>query len=213
MGTVAKAMACANQGSGDSRREGRRKAILDAAETLFLERGFTSVSLFEIVRRSGGSLATVYEMFGNKQGLLRAVVERRAQERMVALREVYGIGQSAAAILRAMAMSQHEYAMAPQTTALMRLVISESLTDPEFGRKFHRDMQSHYVEKLADAFRSWNADGRADIDDPEAAAELYYAMIMCDAPVKALLGSDPERTCSERIEWRLAPFLAHFRIR
>jgi AcrR family transcriptional regulator len=213
MGREAKAAVFKHGASGDSRREGRRRAILDAAEALFLERGFTSVSLFQIVRRSGGSLATVYEMFGNKQGLLRAVVERSAQERLVALHEVWEIGQSAATILRAMAMSQHEFAMSPRTTALMRLVIAESLTDPEFGRKFHRDIRSHYVGKLADAFQAWSADGSARIDDPEAAAELYYAMIMCDAPIKALLGSDPERTCADRIEWRLAPFLTHFQIK
>jgi AcrR family transcriptional regulator len=69
---------------GDGRRGERRKAILDAAEEMFLEQGFARVSLGAIVRRSGGSLATVYEMFGNKQGLLRAVVHRRRDEGMVA---------------------------------------------------------------------------------------------------------------------------------
>src|SRR3546814_1994530 len=64
-----------------TRRQDRRKAILDAAESLFLDQGFDRVSLAAVVGQSGGSLATLYELFGNKQGLLRAVIERGEQER------------------------------------------------------------------------------------------------------------------------------------
>src|SRR3546814_3108340 len=51
-----------------TRRQDRRKAILDAAESLFLDQGFDRVSLAAVVGQSGGSLATLYELFGNKQG-------------------------------------------------------------------------------------------------------------------------------------------------
>src|SRR3546814_11941406 len=67
-----------------SPRERRQSAILDAAESLFLEQGYERTSLAEIVKRSGGSLATLYELFGNKQGLLRAIATRwRSEERRV----------------------------------------------------------------------------------------------------------------------------------
>src|SRR3546814_3090605 len=59
-----------------SPRERRQSAILDAAESLFLEQGYERTSLAEIVKRSGGSLATLYELFVNKQGLLRAIATR-----------------------------------------------------------------------------------------------------------------------------------------
>src|SRR3546814_4948641 len=68
-----------------TRRQDRRKAILDAAESLFLDQGFDRVSLAAVVGQSGGSLATLYELFGNKQGLLRAVIERGEQERRATL--------------------------------------------------------------------------------------------------------------------------------
>src|SRR3546814_13764796 len=62
-----------------------RKAILDAAESLLLDQGFDRVSLAAVVGQSGGSLATLYELFGNKQGLLRAVIERVEKERPATL--------------------------------------------------------------------------------------------------------------------------------
>src|SRR3546814_8686691 len=63
-----------------SPRERRQSAILDAAESLFLEQGYERTSLAEIVKRSGGSLATLYELFVNKQGLLRAIATRWCDE-------------------------------------------------------------------------------------------------------------------------------------
>ena len=47
----------------------RRRAILDAAAALFLERGFADTSVGDVVKRSGGSLATLYSLFGSKEGL------------------------------------------------------------------------------------------------------------------------------------------------
>ena len=116
----------------DSRRGDRRVAIVDAAESLFLEQGYERTSLAAIIKRSGGSLATVYELFGNKQGLLRAVVERA--------RDMGDIGsgmcerESGAEMLREFAYRLSEHMTAPRSIALMRVVIAESLRDPEFGR-------------------------------------------------------------------------------
>jgi TetR/AcrR family transcriptional regulator len=53
-----------------------RKAILDAAETLFAERGFEAVSLQEIGDAAGLSRGTPNYFFGSKQELYVAVLER-----------------------------------------------------------------------------------------------------------------------------------------
>src|SRR3546814_4381236 len=72
-----------------TRREDRRQAILDAAESLFLEQGYERVSVNAIVQRSGGSLATVYDLFGNKHGLLYAVVDRARDEGLKGVEDIY----------------------------------------------------------------------------------------------------------------------------
>ena len=58
-----------------SRRDARRRAFLDAAMQLFMEKGYGATSLHDVVSRSGGSLSTLYEMFGNKAGLFRELIE------------------------------------------------------------------------------------------------------------------------------------------
>lgn len=195
----------------DTRREERRRAILDAAEAMFLENDFPRVSLNAIVRRSGGSLATVYEMFGNKQGLLRAVVHRRRDEGMGGLLDIPQ-GESPAETLSRYAQQCHAFATMPRSIALLRVVIGETLTHPDFGKEFFEDMNSGPAAQLAECFHEWTMSGKAEIDDPEAAAQLYFSMVMCDAPLKSMLCSPCSTPNCGPMAWRLAPFLEHFKI-
>jgi TetR/AcrR family transcriptional regulator len=64
-----------------------REAILDAAETLFAERGFDGVSLSEIGAASGLSRATPSYFFGSKERLYTDVLERVSADRQAATAE------------------------------------------------------------------------------------------------------------------------------
>jgi AcrR family transcriptional regulator len=54
-----------------------RERILDAAELLFIERGFAATSLRAIASGAGVNLAATHYHFGSKNGLLAAVFHRR----------------------------------------------------------------------------------------------------------------------------------------
>jgi TetR/AcrR family acrAB operon transcriptional repressor len=56
--------------------EESRRRILDAAEALFAEKGFSRTSFVDIAERSGISRGSIPWHFDNKDGLLIAVVER-----------------------------------------------------------------------------------------------------------------------------------------
>lgn len=59
-------------------RAGTRERILEAAESLFAERGFDSVSLRDITGAAGANVAAVNYHFGSKDNLIDAVIERHA---------------------------------------------------------------------------------------------------------------------------------------
>ena len=63
-----------------SRSQATRERILDAAEKLFAERGYHGVSLRDVTGAADVDVALVSYHFGNKQGLLDAVLLRRAAE-------------------------------------------------------------------------------------------------------------------------------------
>lgn len=56
-----------------------RESLLDAAESLFSEHGIQAASLRAITQRAGANLAAVHYHFGSKQGLVRAVFQRRLE--------------------------------------------------------------------------------------------------------------------------------------
>jgi AcrR family transcriptional regulator len=58
---------------------GTRESILDAAEILFARSGIKETSLRAITGDAGANLASVHYHFGSKEGLLDAVLERRAR--------------------------------------------------------------------------------------------------------------------------------------
>lgn len=60
------------------RETSARSRILDAAEHLMGERGYAATGIAAISQRSGLPASSIYWHFGNKQGLLAAVMERGA---------------------------------------------------------------------------------------------------------------------------------------
>lgn len=52
-----------------------RRAVLDAASTLFLERGYGATTIDAISRESEVPQATVYRLFSSKQGILKALLD------------------------------------------------------------------------------------------------------------------------------------------
>ena len=72
-------VAAARELPSTARGRERYARIVAAAEQLFAERDYHDVSINEIVRISGGSLATIYKWFGGKDELLYAILLRRIQ--------------------------------------------------------------------------------------------------------------------------------------
>ncbi len=78
----------------ERQRQHRTRAILDAAWTLFSERGFDETSIEEIAERAEVGPATVYTYFGSKNKLLAALfvryIEQEAAEAETVLQQPPG---------------------------------------------------------------------------------------------------------------------------
>ncbi|MGH9157139.1 MAG: TetR/AcrR family transcriptional regulator [Acidimicrobiales bacterium] len=55
------------------RPEQRRRELIDAATTLFADRGVTPVSVADIASKAGAAVGTFYRFFDTKEGVLSAV--------------------------------------------------------------------------------------------------------------------------------------------
>lgn len=66
-----------------------RNLIVEAAQSLFLERGYTGTTIKAVAEQAGVAVSTVYAVFGSKRGILRAI--RNAWHERTQIRQVaYG---------------------------------------------------------------------------------------------------------------------------
>nr|WP_299594873.1 TetR/AcrR family transcriptional regulator [Sphingomonas bacterium] len=168
------------------RRERRRQAMLDAAKELFLERGFDAVSLNEIVRRSGGSLSTLYELFDNKLGVLRAVVAGERFDGIGRIEAIVAQGDDPVTTLRAIAAEIHEELLRPDAIGMMRVVMGESLRNPDFARGLYALAHVPFVDLLVKLFGRWNEQGKASMPCPYIAAELFLGLVVHGTQLSAI---------------------------
>ena len=199
----------------DGRRARRRGAMIAAARALFLERGYDAVTLGEIVRRSGGSLSTLYELFENKAGLLGAIVADERFEGMERLDAIVARSGGPAATLCAIADSIHHDLTECEVIGLMRIVMAESLRDAAFARSIYQNAHAPRLAWLTDLFAGWSASGQARIADPMLAAQFFLGLILFGAQTRALFGApagSEDVSCDRCIAEAVKLFVAGYQI-
>lgn len=72
---------------GRERSDASRERILAAATELFAARGYAGAGVDRLAERSGIAKTAIYYHFGNKEGLLAAVLERTSSEWIAAIQQ------------------------------------------------------------------------------------------------------------------------------
>ncbi|MEZ5830967.1 MAG: TetR/AcrR family transcriptional regulator [Dongiaceae bacterium] len=150
----------------------RRRALLDAARAVFLEKGFANATIDEVVSRAGGSKATVYSLFENKEGLFAALVAEAAEELADLLHNTPMDG-AIEDELRAFGRRYLEILTRPERLALFRLVLGECGRAPEIGDIFFRTGPQAIFHRIVDVLRAAEARGQIVISDVERMAHFF----------------------------------------
>lgn len=172
----------------DSRRDKRRTAMLEAAHRLFLERGYGATTLGQVIKASGGSLATLYDLFEGKEGLFRAVVAGKCSLISESLEHAEMAERPPAVALRLFAERIFDLVMAKENLALLRVVIAEATQFPELGRTFFASGVEVVLEKVQAYLERQTQKGKLDVDDPVAAAAMFIEMILGQHRMRLLCG-------------------------
>jgi AcrR family transcriptional regulator len=168
----------------------RRQAMLDAARELFLEKGFECTSLSDIVERSKGSRSTLYDQFGSKDGLLRALVEGITSTVWELLGDETGPCTFCEAGLIELGGRFVRAALAPDNIAVYRILVAEGHRVPEIAELFFNTGPRTLERRLAERFRS-ALSVREDAGSPDEIAQIYLGAMLGDLHVRQVLGLVP----------------------
>lgn len=164
----------------------KTEAILDAAAEVFGERGL-SAPMEEIARRAGVSKQTIYNHYGAKTELMRALVDRRVSE-IVAPLLIPGAEEHPEETLAAFGRAMIEAVLKPRGTSMLRMTVQGALELPDVAKAFYEAGPMTSRKRLASFLEMETAAGRMAVDDPALAAEFFASMVIGVHQIASLLG-------------------------
>lgn len=170
------------------RGEQRAHQFLQAATEVFLEKGYRNARLSDIVARAGGSLATLYRVFGDKEGLAHAIMEgsiRSFGEGLDILRDPDLPPERA---LHAATERMVAEILSPARIVSHRIVIAEGLSFPELRDWFFEHGVAPAEQRLTEYFEREKALGRLVLGSPAVAADRFYMMVFGGTILRSLNG-------------------------
>ena len=171
-------------------RSQRRQEILRAARICFLDRGFLRTTISDVLALSGGSRATVYEEFGDKEGLFAALIASILENMSL---PAISDGPPDE-VLRELGRNYLGQLLDPEALALYRVGLGESTHIRHLGPAIFRAGPQAASGALSRRFAAWVESGELAVDDPQRAATLFLAMVEGDLHRAALMW---ERTLSD----------------
>jgi AcrR family transcriptional regulator len=202
---------------GDGRGAGRRKRtaikrekIVRSAAKLFLERGYDSVSINEIIAVVGGSKETIYSNFGNKAKLFEAVVQQLCSDVTIRI-DTRPFGTLEEQATR-MARSFVSTVLTPQIISFHRLVTSIGREFPAAGRLFYQTGPETVYRIFSEWIAQHQKDGKIRSDkDARRLAILLHDMLIGEQILSWLTSAsnpkDRARRINQTVELAVSVFL------
>ncbi|MDO8615063.1 MAG: TetR/AcrR family transcriptional regulator [Dehalococcoidia bacterium] len=143
---------------GKHDKECRQRALLDAANTVFAERGYDAATTREIASRAGCAEGLIHRYFSGKHGLLLAILESKGSQIRDDLPSVLPDRDSVREELEQLLLWYWEAFW--QRRDYMRVSISRAMIDPEVGHAIAHRINDAHVELITGKLRRHQAAGR-----------------------------------------------------
>jgi AcrR family transcriptional regulator len=193
-------------------RAGKRQDVLAGALTVFARDGYARASIDVIAAAAGVSTRTLYNHFGDKAGLFRAVIQESATKVAAAqlaiieaqLTEITDLEADLVAFGIAWRTPMPDYA---EHSALVRQVNAEAGHIPQDAIDAWQEAGPIAVRRaLADRLAAFAKDGLLRIDDPMRAA-LHFSLLISGANPSYRGGSMTPEEIAEAVTTGVHAFL------
>ncbi len=167
----------------------RRHAILAAAFEVLMEQGYAGASTLEIATRAKVSKRELYAEFGNKAGILDALISATAarMQAPLALPDVTD-RQGLATVLTVYGVRALTELTHPAVTAINRLAAAEAGGSSEIGKILDRAGREPNRLALGRLIAHAQTAGLLAAGDPDRISGQFFSLLLGDIPVRLMLG-------------------------
>jgi AcrR family transcriptional regulator len=190
--------------------------ILDAAQQVFLDRGFEGASIDEIAAVARAGKPTIYARHAGKKELFAAVVLRNVS-RTVRYIETPAAGAALEERLRTVGLTILDRALNADPVGLFRSSIAEARRFPELSPLVSRMARERGLEALTRLLGEMAAGGELgsmhafDPDRLQTTARIFLDLVVMPMVIRALFGESLESLRAEvpgHVSTRVSFFLA-----
>jgi AcrR family transcriptional regulator len=187
-----------------ARGRATRARLLDAAEALFMQRGFDGTSMGDVAERAETAVGTLYHHFADKRALLLELVERWGERLATQRRSEIDLGallgvDPRAAIERWL---RGAYTRLRDKPSVYLVVLSMAARDPEVRQRYQR-IEELAIERLRALFEFGQRRGlmRQELDPHAAAFLIHHSLDMAVAQLllQQQATPEPERVLQELV--------------
>jgi TetR/AcrR family transcriptional repressor of mexJK operon len=185
----------------------RKGLVMQVATELFVQNGYADTSLVDIAKAAGVATRTLYQHFGDKEGIFLEVVTARESG---AVFEPPVLADDVTLFEAMMHMARYirEVSFRPRSIDLMRLVVAESQRFPEFMMSLCDKTFAHFRATIAKMFDELAARKLIPAGDSTKTAILFIDLILGTAPLLVYAGWTSSRPTDTELETKVELFIA-----
>jgi TetR/AcrR family transcriptional repressor of mexJK operon len=165
----------------DSRSARKHQAILDAATTVFLDKGYAGTSMDDIAKLAAVSKQTVYKHFADKEKLFSEIIlatTDRIDGMIELVADVPATADELDANLTRLARRLLAALTRPEVIRLRRLIIANADAFPALGAAWYEQGFERVLVTLAATFRRLTDEDVLRTDDPALAAHHFAGLLL-----------------------------------
>jgi AcrR family transcriptional regulator len=194
--------------SADSDVTPRMLALIEAAESIFLSKGFHAATMNDVARAAGMSKKTVYTLIESKAELFAELLSHYQSKLSFPAPEH---GATVKEILTTNLICLARFLLSPSQIAILRLIMAEYTHSPELGRLFVRNHVTKAKMKLEDCLMGTIPKDSRFGSNPKEMSAMLFGMAIGEFHLGVLIGFraiPTKATLEKRVREAVDIFLA-----
>jgi TetR/AcrR family transcriptional regulator, mexJK operon transcriptional repressor len=187
--------------------EQRKTRIIEIATALFLEKGFAETSLVDVAKQSGVATRTIYQHYGNKEDIFRAVLDTNTMGKEPDLPEI----DSSASLFDALFSTAHfifAYTLSGESLPILRLMAAESQRFPDLMRQTFEILHDRLHGSVIEIFERLEAEGKIPAGNHPQSVKYFIDLLLGNAPMQLNMNWIKSGPSEEEIRDKIALFIA-----
>ena len=175
-------------GPGRPKDPAKRKAILEAAETLFLRNGYDGSSMDAIAAEAGVSKLTVYSHFTDKETLFAFAVKSKCEQQIPELLFELPDGVPIETVLLNIARGFHRLINSDESIELHRVLITHGAQNPKMSQMFYDAGPQRLIDGMEQLLTHATLRGQLQVSNPLMAADQFFCLVKGGCNFRLLIG-------------------------